>query len=545
MTQTTLAGGRSRTMLLLIAALCAGWLAHRELGPSARLPARATVLAEVLDRVERAYVEDVELDPLYGALADEVVRQLGDPYSRFIEKSDWEDQRIDVEGDYGGVGLEVVDRDGDVAVLAPIPGTPAAKAGVLPGDRIVEVDGESVEGWGTDRTVPLLRGKPGTPVTMGVRRWGVEPVLSFDIVRERVRVPQVPFAALLDDGVGYVPLTAFAGTASSAVRAAVDSLVGEGMRALVLDLRGNRGGLLEEGLALADLFLDPGRKVVEIRGRGADPDVYSAETGQPHPDLPVAVLVGPVTASAAEIVAGALQDHDRALLIGSGTFGKGLVQSLFPLSGGAVLRLTTARWYTPLGRRIHVGAADDADGADQADPVPAILGGWASRPPDFASLPRFRSPGGRTLYGGGGVAPDLWVVADTLTEREAAAVTAVFNAVGTVFTDELQEWAVRYRHDRPALTPGFSLSDRDLADLHAAVSARGEGVSLDDFAAARRYLLLRMAGEVAHQAWGDRGRFERQAAHDAPLRRARELLAGANSPEELFAAAGTPLAEGG
>ena len=542
MTRTTLASGRSRTMLLLIAALCAGWLAHREFGPSARLAGRATVLAEVLDRVERAYVEDVELDPLYGALADEVVRQLGDPYSRFIEESDWEDQRIGVEGDYGGVGLEVVDRDGHVTVLAPIPGTPAAKAGVLPGDRIVEVDGESVEGWGTDRTVPLLRGKPGTPVTMGVRRWGVDPVLSFDIVRERVQVPQVPFAVLLDDGVGYVPLRAFADTAAAVVRDAVDSLAGEGMRALVLDLRGNRGGLLEEGLALADLFLDPGREVVEIRGRAADPDVYSAEAGQPHPELPVAVLVGPVTASAAEIVAGALQDHDRALLIGSGTFGKGLVQSLFPLAGGAVLRLTTARWHTPLGRRIHVDGAGDAD---EFDRVPAVLGGWAKRPPDLAALPRFRSPGGRTLYGGGGVTPDLWVVADTLTEPEAAAVTAVFNAAGTAFLDELHEWAVRYRHDHPALTPGFSLSDRDLEDFHAALSARGEAVSLDDFKTARRYLLLRMAGEVAHQAWGDRGRFERQAAHDAPLRRARELLAGADSPEELFAAAGTPLAEGG
>lgn len=542
MTQSTLRSGRSRTMMLVLAALCAGWLAHREFGPSPRLPARAAVLAEVLSRVEGAYVEDVELDQLYGGLAGEAVRQLGDPYSRLIEKSDWENQRIGVEGDYGGVGLEVVDRDGHVTVLAPIPGTPAAEAGVLPGDRIVEVDGESVEGWGTDRTVPLLRGEPGTPVTMGVRRWGVEPVLSFDIVRERVQVPQVPFAALLDDGVGYVPLRAFADTAAAAVRAAVDSLSGEGMRALVLDLRGNRGGLLEEGLALADLFLDPGREVVEIRGRAADPDVYRTETSQPHPELPVAVLVGPVTASAAEIVAGALQDHDRALLIGSGTFGKGLVQSLFRLSGGAVLRLTTARWYTPLGRRIHVDGLEDDE---EPNRVPALLGGLAKRPPNLATRPQFRSPGGRTVYGGGGITPDLWVVPDTLTEREAAAVTAVFNAMGTALLDELHDWAVRYRHDHPGLAPGFALSDDDLGDFHAALSARGEPVSDADVAAARRYLLLRMADEVAHQAWGDRGRFERQAAHDPPLQKARELLAGARSPEELFAAAGMPLAEGG
>ncbi len=531
-------------MFLVVAALCAGWLAHREFGAAARLPGGASVLAEVLDRVEGAYVEDVELDELYGAAANELVRRLGDPYSRFIAQSDWEDQRIRVEGDYGGVGLEVVDQDGHITVLAPIPGTPAARAGVLPGDRIVEVDGESVDGWGTDRTVPLLRGKPGTPVTMGVRRWGVEPVLSFDVVRERVQVPQVPFAALLDDGVGYVPLAAFGGTAAAAVRAAVDSLAGVGMRALALDLRGNRGGLLEEGLELADVFLDEGREVVEIRGRGVEPAVHRTETAQRYPDLPVAVLVGPATASAAEIVAGALQDHDRALLIGSGTFGKGLVQSLFPLSGGAVLRLTTARWYTPAGRRIHVDAEERST---EPHRVPALLGGWAEPPADLSLLPQFRSPGGRTLYGGGGVQPDLWAAADTLTEREAAAVNAVFNVAGTGFLAELRQWAVRYRHDHPGLTPGFSLSDRDLEDFHAALAARADTatLALDDLVAARRYLLLRLAGEIAHQAWGDRGRFELQAAYDAPLRRARELLAGANSPEELFAAAGTPLAEGG
>lgn len=542
MTQPTLGRSRSRTTLLVLAALCAGWLAHREFGPPGRLfrSEGASALAEVLQRVEGAYVEDVDRDELYGFVADEVVRQLGDPYSRFIAASDWEDQRIRVEGDYGGVGLEVVDQDGRITVVAPIPGTPAAKAGLLPGDWIVEVDGESVDGWSTARTVPLLRGKPGTPVTMGVRRWGVEPVLSFDVVREHVQVPQVPFAALLDDGVGYVPLAAFGGTAAAAVRAAVDSLAGEGMRALALDLRGNQGGLLEEGLEVADLFLDKGREVAEIRGRDADPEVFRTRTAQPHPDLPVAVLVGPATASAAEIVAGALQDHDRALLVGAGTFGKGLVQSLFRLSGGAVLRLTTARWYTPAGRRIHVDAEARRD---QYENKPALLGGWAIPPADLSLLPQFRSPGGRTLYGGGGVTPDLWVAADSLTLREAAAVNDMFNAAGTGFLAELRQWAVRYRHDHPDLAPGFALSARDLEDFHAALAARGDTVALDDLMAARRYMLLRLAVEVAEQAWGDRGRFERRAPHDLPLQRARELLAQATRPEELFALAGTPLVE--
>ncbi len=532
---------RARTMLLVLASASAGWLAHRKFGSDARLPQGADVLADVLSRIESQYVEEVELDDIYGSLADDLVRQLGDPYSRFITESDWEEQRIGVEGDYGGVGLEVVDQDGHITVVAPIPGTPAAKAGVRPGDRIVEVDGESVEGWATDQAVPLLRGKPGTDVRMGVRRMGVESVMAFEITRERVVVPQVPFAALLDGGVGYVPLASFGGSAAAAVRAAVDSLAGEGMRSLVLDLRRNSGGLLEEGLDLTDVFLDKGLEIAEIRGRNSEPEVHRAKTGQAYPDLPVAVLVGRSTASASEIVAGALQDHDRALLVGTRTFGKGLVQSLIPLSGGNVLRLTTARWFTPAGRMIH----DQGEGrSERREGAPTILGAWAERPADLSQAPQVTSRGGRTLYGGGGITPDLWTSGDTLTTREAAVVDAVFESAGGEFFPAVHRWAVRYLLDHPGLAPGFAVADEDLEDVHATLAERGLSVSLGEFMEARRFFALRLAGEVAHQAWGDQGRFQRQTAVDAQLEKARELLAQAFSPEELFALAGTPLAEG-
>ena len=414
---------------------------------------QSRVLEEVLARIDRHYVGQVDKEELYRAAIDGIVRQLGDPNSRFVEASAWENERIRTQGEYGGVGLEVIDRDGYITVLAPIPGTPGARAGLRPGDRIVEVDGKSVEGWVTDQAVDLLRGKPGTTVTMGVRRFGVEATLPFEVTREVIHVPSVPFATLLNDGVGYVPLRLFNGNATAEVTAALDSLVAEGMTSLILDVRGNPGGLLDEGLGVTDLFLDAEKKIVEIRGREADSEEYRAQDSQKYPDLPVVVLVGLGSASAAEILAGALQDHDRALLIGAGTFGKGSVQSLFPLSGGNVLRLTTAGWYTPSGRSIQKVPERRRDPRENAA---ITLQGELAERPDLAEKPVFESSGGRALRGGGGIVPDLWVLQDTLTTDESEAVQAIFAAGGGFLRNAAQLGG--------ALRPGASGAGAGLRD---------------------------------------------------------------------------------
>ena len=208
-------------------------------------------------------------------------------------------------------------------------------------------------GWNTDEVAEILRGEPGTSVRMGVRRHGVERVIPFELTRAVIQLSAVPFAVLLEGGVGYVPVEIFNGTTTLEVRAKVDSLMGEGMESLILDLRRNRGGLLLEGVGLSDMFLDKGSSIVEVRGRTSPIEHYRAGADQEHSAMPVVVLVGYGSASASEIVAGALQDHDRALLIGAPTFGKGSVQSLFPVTGGRVLKLTTARWFTPSGRSIQ------------------------------------------------------------------------------------------------------------------------------------------------------------------------------------------------
>lgn len=522
--------------VVVLAVAGGGWFLQANRGLGANLYVKTRVLEEVVRRIEQDFVDEIDVEELYDAALEGMVAKLGDPNSSLLRVPDWEDMRIRTQGEYGGVGIEIADRDSFVTVVAPIPGTPGSRAGLRPGDRIVEVEGESVEGWGTDAVAQILRGRPGTTVTMGVRRHGVERVIPFEITRAVIRLKSVPFAVLLEGGVGYVPVEIFNETTTEEVQAGLDSLAAEGMTSLVLDLRRNRGGLLLEGVALSDLFLDRGSDIVEVRGRASPPERYRAASAQARPDLPVVVLVDYGSASAAEIVAGALQDNDRALLIGAPTFGKGSVQSLFPVSDGRVLKLTTARWYTPAGRSIqkdpHEQLIDVESGA-------ISLRGEVVRYPDVSDRPGYTSSGGRVLLGGGGIVPDLWVLPDTVTAAEGEAVRKLF-AVGGEYVRGLQNWAVRYLQEHPSLEPGFTVTDADLADFHASLAERGVKIALADLRQARRTVQYHLGSEIALRAWEDRGRFLRNTGYDAPLRRATELLLVAGNQQDLFRLAGVP-----
>lgn len=524
-------------VLAVAAAGWGGWLVQKESVRRAEEALSATVFDEVLARVGRFYVDEADRDSLYEAAVDAVVRELGDRNSYFLPASEWEEARIRTEGDYGGIGLEVVNRDGFVTVMAPIPRSPGAEAGIRPGDRIVEVNGESVEGWLTDLAVQFLRGRPGTKVEVGVSRPGTEEIIRFELERRRIRVPSVPFATMLGGDVGYVPVEGFNGTTSDEVRAAVDSLSDEGMTSLILDLRDNVGGLLDQGVGVSELFLGPGMQIVEIRGR-EDQETIRAKAEQRYPHLPIVVLVDEGTASAAEIVAGALQDHDRALVLGAATFGKGSVQTLFRLSGGNVLRLTTALWFTPVGRSIHKDQARQAE-VRWSGPV-AYDGGPVQRPGASGEKPRFSSVGGRIVYGGGGIVPDLWTMPDTMTADEYEALSRILAAVGN-FSAVVANWALAYTGERPGLQPGFVLSDADLRSFHAAIEETDADVALDDVTAAARFLNRILGIEVASQLWDDLGAFRREAAADRQLQRALDLLHSAQTQEELFALAGSPF----
>lgn len=514
--------------------LLGGWFLQEGVTREENVFVQVRLFQEVVDHVADQYVDDVSRDALYDSAIRGVLEELDDPNSSFIDASDWEDFRIRAtEGDYGGVGLEVLGREGFVTVMTVIPGGPGARAGIRPGDRFYRIAGEISEGWPADRAVDLLRGPPNSEVEVEMLRPGVEDPIPFTLRREVIQLKSVPFTALLDGDVGYVPLQTFRTTSSDEVRSEVQSLTGQGARSIVLDLRGNPGGLLDEGIDVSELFLPPGADIVETRGRGAGQSRAYAASGMPaFPDLPVVVLVDERSASASEIVAGALQDHDRALLVGAPSYGKGSVQSLFRLSGGNVLRLTTALWYTPVGRSIQ----KDLDREREELPRGALaLDGSLVATDDPAARPEYESVGGRTILGGGGITPDRWVIQDTLTSSESAAVRALYQEAG-LFTRTLFNYVVNYiQAERPSRD--FTVDEDLVAGFTDDLEAAGLEVAPRTLEDAERYIRFQLESEIALQAFGEEGRFLRLLDGDRQLQSALRALGEASSTQSLVAQA--------
>ena len=517
-------------LILAAALLCGGWFLQQGIAQDRNVYFQARLLEEVLDRVTADFVDPIELNELYGTAIDAVIDELDDPNTEFLSAYEWSNLRIRTDGEYAGVGLEIV-RQGDwITVMSALPGTPGERAGIRAGDRIVEVEGESAQGWNPDRAVMSLRGEPGTEVNVGIRRPGIEEPIPFTLERATVQLLSVPFTHLFEDGVGYVPLRVFSESARDELEGAIEGLIEDGATRMVLDLRGNPGGLLDQGVALADLFLEEEVTVAETRGRTRSQNsVLRTEQGESFPGLPLVVLIDGRSASASEIVAGALQDHDRALVVGATSFGKGLVQTLYRLSGGNMLKLTTARWYTPSGRSIQKTRVSDESAFEDA--VLTVSGEWVQRS-DGEDRQQFRSFGGRSLLGGGGITPDLRVLPDSLTDAEETAVRRLWRAGG--FSAALFEFAVLYIQERPNLSPGFAIGEDDLARFRQHLSARGRDAAAAEVEVAKRYVRLQLEREIASQRAGAEGEFLRLMTADAPLARAIELLARAQSQQDLF-----------
>ena len=527
-------------VVLVVALVTGGWFLQRGVDQDANVYLQARLLQEVLDHVTEHYVDPVDRSGLIDSAIDGVLGDLNDAHTSFIDAETWDRFRFrsGADADYGGVGLEILLRDGWVTVITPLPGGPAVRAGIRAGDRIMEVEGESAADWETDQAADRLRGRPGTDVSLLVDRPGVDEPIPFTLTRAVIELLSVPFATMVGEGVGYVPLQKFSQTSGREVSGAIERLREEGMTSLILDLRGNPGGLLEEGVAVADLFLANGSPILETRGRASGQNQnFSGVSAEMVPGLPVVVLVNESSASASEIVAGALQDHDRALVVGNRTYGKGSVQTLYRLSGGNILRLTTARWYTPVGRSIQIVR----DGPEEIAPGRSsglTLGGQPVLKNVPGERPVVESIGGRTLFGGGGITPDLVVLPDTLSAREQEAVRRLFRSTQT-FATAVFNHAVAYVQDHPNLESGFALPAADRDRFYRSLLDEPE-VVLDesDFATAVRYVTYQLEREIALQAWGEEGAFLHTRGHDRQLNEAIEILKWADTPESLFRLAG-------
>ena len=521
-------------VVALAALVTGGWFLQRETEPAGSVYQQARLFDDVLAHVADYYVDSLDERQLYQMAIDGMLDQLRDPYSVFLKPDDFRYLSEQTTGNYSGLGIQIDVRDGWITVVAPLPDTPAERAGIQTGDRIVELDGRSTEGWKQDQAVKELRGPAGTTADLAIRRAGVDQPIKFKLTRATIHVRSVQIAMMLDDKVGYVSLAPVNETSAREVAQAVDTLLKQGMKSLIFDLRNNPGGLLDQGVGVSDLFLDPNKEIVETRGRapGSSREFRDSKP-QPWPRLPVVVIVNGGSASAAEIIAGALQDHDRAVLVGTPTFGKGLVQSFWRLTPESGLKLTTARWYTPSGRTIQRVTRTEAE--QEAQVVAAQRGQDVK--PDSTLL--FHTDAGRPVYGGGGIRPDLYVVADTFTTAERAFIRAL-GAKIPLYRDALATYALELKEGHRLPSPNFTVSDGMVDEIVRRIRAKGADLPDSVVAGARTLIAQELAYEATRYVFGRSAEFRRRMADDQQVQRAVALAAKAKSPQDLLTLATTP-----
>ena len=526
-------------------------------GRSARDGAR--LFDQVLMLVSDRFVDSVNTSQLYEKAALGMVRELKDPFSELLPPKEYQNFSRTTNGRYGGVGMLIEDQQSKITVSRVFPHTPAEAAGIQEGDRIIMVDTAVTNGWKLQQVSDALIGTPGTMVNVKFARPGVSEPIAVKFKRAVITVPAVQYAIMLEGNIGYIPLQQFSETASEDVAAALKRLTQEGAKGFVLDLRDNGGGILAEALEISNLFLKDRQEIVSVRGRAEAPETYVTRGSPLVPATPLVVLADGGSASASEIVAGALQDHDRALIVGTTTYGKGLVQTVFPLDAGWHLKLTTAKWYTPSGRSIQKERKLMADGRfvevfdstitkQMRDEAERAARDGSKRPDSIETeavkkwRPAYKSDAGRIVYGGGAITPDVIVNEDTLTTAEQQFAKAIAPKSQQYFIT-LSDFALTIK---PTVTSNFRFNPAWHDTLYRKLDSAGvftvEGkpkVTKAEYDAAGRVIDRELDRRIARLAFGDSTAKRRDLAYDAPLRRALAILKKGPTQKDLFVVAKT------
>ncbi len=459
----------------------------------------------VLSVVEKNYATPVDTDhALYSGAIPGMLRVL-DPHSSFFDPRAYSNLREDQRGRYYGVGMTIVPRENFTYVLAPMPGSPAYRAGIRPGDVIMSVDGKSAEGLSSSEVADMLKGPKGTIVHIEMKRVGYDQMLNFTVTRDEIPKHSVDIAFRIKSGIGYIKLSGFNETTESELAAALRQIDSTTLDGLILDLRGNPGGLLNEAVAVSDMFLDKNQLIVSHHGRSSQERRYYAVRGNRGVTVPLAVIVNGGSASASEIVSGAIQDHDRGLIVGEQSFGKGLVQTVSGLSENTGLALTTARYYTPSGRLIQRDYKDTS--------LYDYLYNHKNPTPTEVKL----TDSGRQVTGGGGITPDVPAVQPKVDpfQETLLEITKSFEADENaikIFLAYLDKEKIKYTDADIAqnlswikreirkeafisvfgLTEGYKVDLEDDAQLQKAVDSLPQARTL--YENARKIIAQRMAG---------------------------------------------------
>jgi carboxyl-terminal processing protease len=537
---------------LLLAFLCVvGADAQKHSGHNAAISRNLEILNDIYKQLDIFYVDTLNADTVIGWGIRSLLRQV-DPFTDYYPQED-EELRQMTTGKYAGIGstIKYYKKENRAVISEPFEKSPSQRAGLKAGDIIMRIDGKDVKGWGTPKVTGLLRGEAGTTFELVVRRGGEEK--TFHITRQTIQMPEVPFYGIIENGIGYICLTGFTDGACKEVRQALTDLKQQGADKLVLDLRGNPGGSVNEAVDIVNLFVPKGRKVVYTRGKMKYTNRDYLTAYEPIDTLmPLVVLVDGISASASEIVAGSLQDMDRAVILGTRSYGKGLVQMVRDVSYDGHLKITTGRYYIPSGRCIQAYDYRHLNADGSAGTVPDSL------------TKVFHTAGGREVRDGGGIKPDIEVKPDSLP-------TLIYDLVGS---DEFFDWATDYcsKHEQIASAGEIKLTDEEydqfvhyITDSGFQYNRRSEEVLklLRDVAKREGYLeqaeqefealkaklspnlstdLLRfrkdietyIADELAHRYYFERGGIRQQLSNDPCIDRAKALFSNADEYNKIL-----------
>jgi carboxyl-terminal processing protease len=483
---------------------------------------------DVLSLTQKFYVDDVDTQKLVEAAINGVLGTL-DPHSVYIPASALPRVQEEFRGSFEGIGIEFDVINDTLIVVAPVAGGPSEALGILAGDKIILIDGESAVGIKRDDVPKKLRGPKGTHVKVSIARGGGNGLLEFDITRDKISIYSVIAATMINEKVGYIKLRNFSETTHNEVVQALRKLKSEGMKDLILDLRSNPGGYLEQAFKVAEEFMPSGRKIVYTKGRRQEynEEYLSSKTGE-FVDLPLIVLLDAGSASASEIVSGAIQDWDRGLIVGVTSFGKGLVQKQFELKDGSAFRLTTARYYTPSGRLIQRPYEDKGKYRSEAQRREEDEGENIEHRIERTDSTRivYHTSGGRSVYGGGGITPDYIVKADTVTGLVGSIIRRnLFYEFTFKYIDQNGS-SIRklYEKDFARYKNRFEITDKVLADFRDFVKSRGIELKEAEFMQNVSYIKVVLKALVARTMWGWDGYFQIISAVDNQFQKALTLF---------------------
>jgi carboxyl-terminal processing protease len=509
-------------VLLLVGGVVGGLVGDRVRADPRNPDDDLWTFARVLALVEEEYVGELDSEDMVEDAIDGLLGTL-DPHSNYLNAEAFSEMRDEQRGRFHGLGIQITKRGPEkpLTIIAPIDGTPASRAGLQSGDTISEIEGEPTIDLTVQQAVRKLKGSKGTEVTITIQRPGLAEPFEVTIERDEIPITSVRVSYMLTEQAGVVRIGNFNTTTADELDAAVESLRGQGMKQLILDLRGNPGGLLDQAVRVSERFLPEGKLVVYTRGRipGSNQN-FVARGRATYDDLPLVVLVDHASASASEIVSGAVQDHDRGLVVGQTTFGKGLVQRVIPLRDGGALAVTTAKYYTPAGRLIQRDYSDLDDyyfaDRDEEDALLESPGGVGISPDEQAPDDRevFYTGLGRKVYGGGGITPDY-----TVKSPDAPEILFRLRRENLIF-----DFAVAYENAHPELETGFRLGDEGLAEFVSFLGEREFEVDAETIQEHHEILDVRLRAQIARIAWGPVEESRIIAEFDPQVQKALEML---------------------